>query len=200
MPIITVDQVRAHLSSPDWSGEQREAVAANIALREGELTAWLRVPITPKRRTETVPVLDSGLIATTAPVYRLLAVNGVEVTGDDPPAGYEWRDTNAGTGHYLALPALATVTCGYSEAGYSSRPFDVLYGPRPYVTVDYDGGWGADPVLAGAIRERVSAYALNFHDDTVVARALDAEAPPRQREEWIESDFVALRAYRRPGL
>jgi hypothetical protein len=198
MPIVSVEQIRTRLSSPSWTPAQQQAVAAVIAQREGELAAWLRVPITPVRRTEAVPVLGSGLVATTAPVYRLHAVDGIAVTGDAAPAGYEWRDTNSGTGRYLARPRNVAFPMPYF--GYSNRAFDPLYGPYVTVAVDYDAGWGPDPLLAGAIAERVEAYAVNRHDDTVVARNLDAEAPPPQRENWIESDFVALRAYRQPGV
>lgn len=198
MAVVSAEQVRQHLSSPPWSSDQERAVAANSAQREAELAAWLRMPITPMRRAETVPVLDSGLIATSAPIYRLYAINGVDVVGGAPPEGYTWRDTNAGTGHYLAQPALTDDPA--TPNGYSTRPFSPLYGVRPHVTVDYDAGWGPDPALTGAIMERVSAYAVNFHDDTVTARALDAEAPAPQREHWIDDDFVALRAYRRAGI
>lgn len=199
MPIVTTEQIRRRLSNPPWSAEQQQAVSEVSAQRESELAAWLRIPITPVRRVETVPVLDSGLVATSAPVHQLHAVNGVAVAGDDPPEGYTWRDTGSGDAHYLATtppPGDDAVP----PIGYSARPFSLLHGSRPQITVDYDAGWGPIPALTGAIAERVEAYAANRHDDTVTARALDAEAPPQQREHWIEDDLVALRAYRRAAI
>lgn len=187
MSIVTAEQVRVYLSSPSWTGEQYASVDANCAQREGELAGWLRVPLTPEERTETVPVLASGLVATSAPIYQLFDIDNVASAGDVPPAGYVLARG------YLRRPGAT---------GASARPFSPLAGDSSLaaVTVHYMAGWGPHPALAGAIMTRVGAYALNKHDDTVMARNLDGDTPKPLRENWTEDDFAVLRAFRRPGV
>jgi hypothetical protein len=38
---------------------------------------------------------------------------------------------------------------------------------------------------------------LNRHDDTVVARALDAKEPPAIKEGWTDDELLMLRSRRR---
>ena len=190
MPIVTVEQVRDHLSRPAWTDSQTRACQQLINARQKRLEGWLRVPIDPVETTETVPVtLDTGLVSTTYPVHTLLDVAGLVATDGMPPAPYELR-----YGVWLYDPTYDT-----GQLGYTSRPFSPLTGAAPpRVAVHYMAGWGAVDDLMGAIIDNVGAVMLNRHDDTVVARNLDAEKPPALAETWTDAELAMLRARRRP--
>lgn len=194
MPVVTAEQVRDHLSNPTWSDAQYRACTALIASRQARLQAWLRIPIDPIEVTETVRVLpNSGLVATTYPIHTLLGIDTTIVVGGVPASPYELRDEMA----WL-------YDTSYSSGGqyaYTSRPFSPVYGacPPPRVAVHYMAGWGSKDDLVGAIRDKVGNIMLNRHDDTIVARNLDAEKPPQLVEEWTDAELNMLRARRRPG-
>lgn len=190
MPVVTTEQVRDHLSRPPWSDSQRAACEQLIASRQARLEDWFRVPIDPVERTETVPIYaESGLIATTYPIHTLLEVDGVAAVDGMPPAPYELRDRV-----WLYDPTYDTGTWATT-----SRPFSLtapMFG-RPRVAVHYLAGWGATSDIVGAIIDKVAAVMLNRHDDTVVARNLDAEKPTEIKEDWTDAELAMLRARRR---
>lgn len=193
-PVVTVKQVRDHLSSPPWSAEQEAACAVLIAARQTGLARWFGAPIDPVNRIETVRVLDSGLIATTWPVHRVFSVGGLAVAGpgallwEPLPAPYVWRDEG-----WIAAPEPGPAT------GYATRAYSILTGDPGgiWVAVSYAGGWGPAPDITGALIEKVGAAMLNRHDDTVTARRLDAEEPPPVNEEWTDRELMMLRSRRR---
>jgi hypothetical protein len=190
MAVVTVEQVRDHLSNPSWSDSQRRACQQLIDSRQALLQDWFRVPIEPgPQRTETVPVLDqTGLVSTTYPIYELIAVGGEAAVEGMPPAPYEIRD-----GAWLYDPTYDT-----GLIGYSSRPYSLIGGAAlTRVTVTYLPGWGAKADIVGAIIDKVGNIMLNRHDDTVVARNLDAEKPPQLGEAWTDDELKMLRARRR---
>jgi hypothetical protein len=189
MPIVTVEQVRDYLSHPSWSDAQRRACAQLIKARQARLQDWLRVPIDPVERTDMARVITGGLVATTYPIHTLLGINGVAVTEGVPPAPYELRDG-----------WLYDTSYAQGVAAYSTRSFSLLAGANepPQVSVHYMAGWGSKDDLVGAIIDKVAAVMLNRHDDTVVARNLDAEAPKSLNEDWTEDELKMLRARRRP--
>lgn len=189
MPIVTVDQVNDYLSSPPWSEAQRRACALLIADRQEQLRGYLQVPIDPVRRVERVPILASGLIATTAPVHTLFSVDGVVAVGDVLPVGVYWRDRDNG---WLC-------TAPVDQLVASVRTLDLLAGVPGVlrVTVDYLAGWGAKADLAGGIIRKVAAVMINRHDDTVTAHQLDAENPPQIKEEFTDQELRLFNARRR---
>jgi len=193
--VVTVAQVNAYLSNPPWSAAQEAACAELIDRRTAELARYFGVPIEPgPATTETVPVLCSGVLSTRFPVYQVLSIDEVAVTGGlfgcVLPDPYHWWDP-----HWLARPpALEYQAC------YSSRPFSLEYGigPAPSAAVVYRPGWGPCADITGAIIAKVAATMLNRHDDTVTARALDEKAPPSLKEDWTDADYKALKTRRRP--
>jgi hypothetical protein len=46
--------------------------------------------------------------------------------------------------------------------------------------------------------DKVGNCMLNRHDDTVIARNLDAEKPVNLNEDWTDQELLMLRARRRP--
>lgn len=188
MAVVTVDQVQRHLSNPPWSDDQIAACQLLINKRQAELSRWFGVPIEPTERTDLAVVMASGLVATLMPIHTLYDVDGVTAVNGVPAAPYELRD-----GAWLY-----TVEADGGWPAYSTRPFSLVGSPSPRVSVHYLAGWGATDDIVGAIVDKVSATMLNRHDDTVVARQLDAQAPPQLKEEWQETELTMLRSRKRP--
>ena len=194
-PVVIVEQVRHYLSSPPWSGAQEATCALLIDQRQRELQNYLNCPIDPVERLEAVEVLESGLLATTWPVFQVLEINTTVLSpgafyGDALPDPYTWRDEG-----WVSAPAQD------GGVGNFSRPYSLLAsvscGP-PLLPIRYMAGWGPQPDITGAIIQKVAAVMLNRHDDTVTARALDAKAPPPLKEEWTPAELKALSYRRRP--
>lgn len=192
-PVVTVGQVRNYLSSPPWSAEQEASCALLISQRQRDLENYFSCPIDPRDRIENVAMLDSGLLATTWPVFRVYAIDTTTVTGPGAvygealPSPYVWRDEGWVSAPEPAL-ALANTT----------RPYSLLSGDTfaPKVAMSYAGGWGGQPDIVGAIIQKVAAVMLNRHDDTVTVRGLDAKPPPPLKEEWTDAELKRL-SYRR---
>lgn len=189
MPIVTVDQVNDYLSNPPWSAAQRNACTLLIAGCQEQLANYLLVPIDLVERTETVPILRSGLLATSAPVNTVLTIDGVAPVGDVLPAGYFWRDKDRG---WLATTPLDQIVV-------SATALDLLTGVTPLsrVVVAYLAGWGAKADLTGGIIRKVAAVMHNRHDDTVTAHQVDAENPPPIKEEFTDQELRLFNARRR---
>lgn len=193
MPVVTAEQVRDHLSNPTWSDAQYRACEALIVSRQARLQAWLRVPIDPIEVSETVRVMPAtGLVVTTYPIYTLLAIDSADVIGGVPADPYELRSEGAW---------LYDISYDTGPVAMTSRPFSLITGAAApaRVTVGYLAGWGDKADLVGAIRDKVGNIMLNRHDDTIVARNLDAEKPPQLSEEWTDAELLMLRARRRPA-
>lgn len=186
--VVTTEDVRHYLNSPPWSAQQEAACALLISRRQGDLRNYFRCPITPEPKIEVVPVLRSGVVATSWPVWSVNAINSVAGVGGDPPAPYKWLEEG-----WIGIDPPAGVD------GYLTRPFSLTVATpaQVLVTVDYLGGWGARPDITGAIIEKVAATMLNRTDDTVVARQMDAKEPPAIKEGWSDDDLKLLRARRR---
>lgn len=192
--VVSVKQVRDHLSSPPWSAEQEAACALLIARRQTELQRYFGVPIDPIDRVETVKILDSGLLATDWPVFKVYSIDGVAAAGSGAtfgqalPSPYTWRDEGWITAPKPVVPL-----------GLTTRPFDIMGATATlgWATVAYAGGWGPLADITGAIIDKVAATMINRHDDTVTARQLDAESPPPLKEEWTDKELDMLRSRRR---
>jgi hypothetical protein len=192
--VVTVDQVNDHLSSPRWSEDQERACKVLIAQRQKGLERWFGVPIDPVDRTETVTVLDSGLLATSWPVFRVYAIDTVTLAGpgallwEPLPSPYTWRDEG-----WITAPDPRI------SAGYTTRPYSITEAACPLarVSLRYAGGWGPQPDIVGALIEKVGNVMANRHEDTVTARQLDEHAPPPLKEEWTDKELMMLRSRRR---
>lgn len=189
MAVVTTEQVRDYLSHPTWSDAQTRACEQEIDAKTALLENWFRVPIEPVERTELAPIYGTGLVATSAPIHTLLALNDDTVTDGMPPAPYELRD-----GVWLYNRDYDGVL-----NSYTNRPFDITVGNiRPRVSVVFLAGWGGTADIVNAIIRKVGAVMLNRHDDTVVARNLDAESPKPLDEDWSDKELMMLRRRRRP--
>jgi hypothetical protein len=190
MAIITVEQVRNHLSGPAWNDQQRADCQRFIDGRQARLQSWLRIPIDPIEVTERVRVSPTtGLVMTTYPIHTLIAINDVLVVNGVPPDPYEIQgETWLYDTSYPSQPA------------YIVRPFTLTDGTAyaPPVKVHYMGGWGDQPDLVATLLDKVGNCMLNRHDDTVIARNLDAEKPVNLNEDWTDQELLMLRARRRP--
>ena len=191
MAIITVEQVRAHLSGPAWNDAQRADCQRLIDGRQARLQGWLRVPIDPVEITEQAPVdRRSGLVMTTYPIHTLLSVNGDAVAdGDPPPSPYALRE------NWLYDTSQVTRAWGYMSAPYTLTEGA---GYPNWASVHYLGGWGAVDDLVSALLDKVGNCMLNRHDDTLIARNLDTEKPKSLDEDWSDQELLMLRARRRP--
>jgi hypothetical protein len=192
--VVTVQQVNDYLSNPPWSAHQASTCELLLARRQSELERWMRCPIDPVERTEVVPILRrTGVVATSAPVFRVIDIDGVIAGGSATygmalPAPYSWREEG-----WIGVPVVA------NTLAYMSRPFSLIV-PQDYdqsVAMHYMAGWGPVSDIVGAIVAKVGATMLNRHDDTVTARALDAKEPPPIKEEWTDNELLMLRSRRR---
>lgn len=192
--VVTVGQVNDYLSNPPWSAHQTATCALLLARRQADLERWMRCPIDPVERTEVVPILRrTGIVAASAPVFRVIDIDGVSAGGSATygmalPAPYGWREEG-----WIGVPPSP------QAPAYTSRPFS-LTTPQDYdqrITLHYMAGWGPVGDIVGAIVDKVGATMLNRHDDTVVARALDAKEPPALKEGWTDDELLMLRSRRR---
>lgn len=196
MGVVTAERLNDFMSSPEWTVEQRDAVqdvldGLESSLESSLFGAW----ITPRPTAEVASILRSGLVATRQPVHTVKKVDGVVVDADHPLAA-PWvvsgnRLRNLLTG--VSAPALA-FDLSAPNMWPASRPSSgSVIG---HVTVEYDGGWGADPALVLAILRKARNWARNWLEDTVRIRDADSEQAPPLLEEWTEPELKALGRYR----
>lgn len=194
MGIVTAERVNRHLSSPAWTSAQFAEAEDLCEEIEATLADQLNTPITPKPYSETAAILDSGLVATAYPVASVSVLNGQTIAEGDPlPAG--WVLVDHRIRQQPPNPLTLTVsTLALFPSGVAARAQG--FGA---VGVSYQAGYGNEPTLRITILEKVAAIMLNRHDDTVIARGLDASAPaavPGSAGNWTEQELAPLGRFR----
>jgi hypothetical protein len=184
MPLVTADRLNAYMGRPSWTDDQFTEAGEICVQKESRLSSRLNAPLTPVPYSETATVLGTGLVATTYPVVSVSAINDTEVPdGAALPNGWmiqehRLRTTGAVTPSSLTLGSLMP------RVGVFTRVEGV-----GAVRVDYQAGWGPVPALVDEILAKAMAAMINRHDDTIVVRDLDGEAPSPQIEDWTEDEI-----------
>jgi hypothetical protein len=177
-------------------------------------------------RTERAAVSERGMVVTDHPVFEVLRIDGVaavRLPGADPdgadaiddapaavPPGWRLQDhrvyraqlgVEAGTFPNPSIYASQVVDTGglagmlggslFSRGSLLGGP-----GPVPHVTIVYRPGWGRHEALRGAVLEKATALMMNRHDDTITARQLEGQTPPKMTEDWTADEVAALGAFR----
>ena len=199
MTIVDSARLNRFLSSPAWRDNQYEEADELLEEMEQELGNALGTFITPVRYTETVTVLQTGLLATAHPVSVVNSLDGVTVTANALPASWmllpppesRLRWTDPGTFPPMTPPIFDLMT-GWSPIGKVPRVAGV-----GAMAIDYLAGWGNQPALRKALLVKAGIVFQNRHDDTVIARNLDAQQPPPlPTETWTAAELAPLQVYR----
>lgn len=199
MAIVTAQRINDYLSNPEWSETQWAEAARLCVEREDDLAERLSTPIEPIEWSETAAVTDTGLVATTYPVFAVTEFLGAPVDDDHPlPTGWSLRrhrvrmDTEASP-----LPMWSSYgTLWPRPSGVASR----IQGSGE-VSIAYRAGWGDVPALANAVVKKVSAIMKNRHDDTLVtddAGSASGRQVPTVVEEWTDDELAGLGTFRNP--
>lgn len=194
MGIVTAERVNRYLSSPAWTGAQFAEAEDLCEEFEAKLADQLNTPITPKPYSEIATILDSGLVATAYPVAAVSALNGQAIADGDPlPAGWVLVD------HRIRQKPLNPLTLTVSTLAFFPSGVAARTQGFGAVDVSYLAGYGDEPTLRTVIVEKVGAIMLNRHDDTVIARGLDASAPAPvagSAGNWTEQELAPLGRFR----
>lgn len=199
MAIVDSARLNRFLSSPTWRDSQYEEADELLDEMEQELGNTLGTFITPVPYAETVAVLQSGLLATAHPVSVVNSLDGVAVTNNVlpsswtllPPPESRLRWTDPGSFPPMTPPTFDLMT-GWSPVGKVPR-----VGGIGAVNISYLAGWGNQPAIRKALLTKVGIVFQNRHDDTVIARNLDAQQPPPlPTESWTPAELAPLQVYR----
>jgi hypothetical protein len=198
MPVVDAQRVNRYLSDPYWSENQWTEAEQLCVEREDDLAAHLVSPITPMAYAETAAVLDTGLVATTYPVFAVTEFLGDPVDETHPlPVGWSLVNHRVRADGSASVPLVST---------YGSLwPIPSGAAPRiqgsGQVMIGYQAGWGAVPSLVNAIVRKVAAIMKNRHDDTLVtddAGSASGRQTPTVHEEWTDKELKALGVFRNP--
>lgn len=203
MAVVDAQRVNDYLSSPEWNDTQWAECERLCVEREDDLAARLVCPIAPIPYAETATVLDTGLVATTYPVFAVTEFLGNPVDDDHPlPDGWALIRNRVRTMDAFAAGALLSfglsTSLGLSTS--ASGPSARIQGSQS-VAIAYEAGWGPAPALVGAIVRKVSAIMKNRHDDTLItddAGSASGRQVATVREEWTDNEIVGLGVFRNP--
>lgn len=196
MAIVNAERLNRFMNSPNWSDAQYEEAEDVLAGLEGTLADALGTKITLEPCTERVTILGSGQVDTTWPVHSVTALNGVVIPdGGALPAGWSidnhrLRYQDPATG--LPAPNFSLLTGWTYASGTVGRVEGV-----GAVTVSYMAGLGDVPSLRLLILRKGKTIMENRHEETMIARGLDAQAPPPVTPETFSTDELKpLERYR----
>jgi len=184
MALVTAARLNDYMNNPTWTEAQTLEATKICAQVESRLSGRLNAPLTPIPCTETVAVLHTGLVATTYPVFSVSSLNGTAIAEGDPlPTG--WFIQN----HRLrasssAVPSSLTLGSLMPSIGVFNRVDGI-----GSASVEYLAGWGPVDALVDEILLKAKAVMTNRHDDTIVIRDLEADAPAPEREDWTEDEI-----------
>lgn len=193
--IVDAERLNRFMNEPEWRASQYEEASDVLLTLENTLARALNTHITPVPWSETVTVLDSGLVNTSWHVHSVSNLDGTVIAdGDALPSGWEVRN------HWLRrLPSVPN-SSAYSPpgltlgalGGYGSDLSGRAEG-RGRVYVSYMAGLGPLPELRGLILKKAKAFMQNRFDENRTARALDTDDLPEEgEEEFTESELAAL--------
>lgn len=194
MAIVDAERLNRFMSEPHWTPAQYEEAEDLVVMLESELEGMLNARISPVSFTETCTVLDSGLVDTRYHVYSVSTLNGTTIPEGDPlPSGWAIRDhwlRWEGTGFVSPYPLSAY---GLSAPVHTSGRVQ----GAAAITLTYRAGLGDEPSIRRAILSK-GADIMNYrHDDTVIARGLDAsEPPPVPSQEWTDAEVGKLSRFK----
>lgn len=175
--IVTAEQLRIRAGGRDWTPEQTEDATRILVEAEGEIADLLGAPISPlAARVETAPILGDGLVCPRWPVHTVTSINGA-VVDEEHPLDPVWLLEEG----YLASIGIAEPIGIINTTGDWRIGADYAYAAGT-VQLGYRPGWGDIPAIRSMLTKVALARVLNVHDDTMVARDLQAEAPPPVRE------------------
>lgn len=192
--IVTAEQLRIRAGGRSWTPEQYEDATRILIEAEGDISAALNgPPISPlAARVEDAPILSDGLVCPRWPVHTVTSINDTAVDDDNPldpvwllEDGYLSHTDPAGVNGLPTVSPIAVVT---DVPGHAYAVGTVNLGYRP--------GWGDVPAIRSMLTKIALARMLNTHDDTMVARDLQAEAPPPMREPSPEEIRAKLGRWR----
>lgn len=215
MSLVSPEELGEYMNSPQWTPAQIRTVRLVLSGVQSQLEGCLSgARLTPRESFEVAPILPSGLVATRQPVFRVLAIDGTDITEDDPLAQpwvhteHRLRNTAVGapdTG-LLVLPS------GYGAWGAANVPRVENAGQ---VTVRYLGGWGRNPSADGtfdpalldtsllvlAVLAKAKAIVNNRFDDRIgTSSGADNEVIVRpEREVWTADELKPLGIFRNIG-
>lgn len=189
--IVTAEQLRIRAGGRDWTPDQFEDATRILVEAEGDVSALLgSPPISPlAARVETAPILCDGLVCPRWPVHTVTSIGGT-VVDDDHPLGDGWllEDgylTRVGTDAPLGINTPGDWRIG-TDYAYTAGTIQLGYRP----------GWGDVHAIRSMITRIALARTLNSHDDTMIARDLQAEAPPPVREPTADEIRTKLGLWR----
>lgn len=196
MALITVQELNDWMSNPEWTpGQRRTAGVILDGVERGLEKALYNSYITPRVLSEVAPILDSGLVGTRQPVSAVQEINGVTVD-ETHPLAFPWVIVDYRLRHADPVTFVPN-TAPYTAWGVAAVPH---YRARGQVQVTYRGGWGEEPALVLAMLRKAQTLMGNRFDDSVLARAMDAQQPiPLGAEDWTEDELRPLGTYRNLG-
>lgn len=178
--IVSAEQLRIRAGGRDWNPVQVQDATRILVEAEGEISTLLGgAPISPREpRVEEAPILVDGLVCPQWPVHTVTSINGTPVDAEHPlPEGWLLEDGYLiRTGTVEPIGILNAISAAPATVGddYAYTAGTVQLGYRP--------GWGDVPAIRSMLTKIALARVLNVHDDTMIARDLQAEAPPTIRE------------------
>lgn len=176
--IVDAESLRIRAGGRTWTEEQTADAARILVEVEGEIGDLLGgAPISPLAvRVETAPILTDGLVCPRWPVHTVTSIDDLVVDEQHPlPTTWLLEEgylQHTDPGSFTASTALWGASTAVDAHAYAAGTVQLGYRP----------GWGAVPSIRSMIMKVALARVLNSHDDTMIARDLQAEAPPPVRE------------------
>lgn len=199
MGVVNAQRVNEYLSQPFWNESQWAEAERLCVEREDDLAGRLVSPISPIPYSESATVLDTGLVATTYPVFSVTEFLGLPVDEDNPmPVGWVLRQHRVRAQPGLSVPALGSAWGALWPVTGGAAPRIQGSGQ---VAIVYEAGWGPVPALVNAIVRKVAGVMKNRHDDTIVtddAGSASGRQTPTAPEEWTDNELAGLGVYRNP--
>lgn len=189
--IVSAEQLRVRAGGRDWTPEQLEDATRILVEAEGDISALLGgPPISPlPARVETATILADGLVCPRWPVHTVTSIDGTVVDDDNPlPDGWLLEDgylSRVGITEPLGILNVTNVQVGQDFA-YAAGTIELGYRP----------GWGDVPAIRSMLTRIALARVINVHDDTMLARDLEAETPPPMKEPTPEEIRTKLSRWR----
>lgn len=192
--IVSAEQLRIRAGGRDWNPEQFEDATRILVEAEGDISAALGgPPISPlAARVEAATILCDGLVCPRWPVHTVTSINGTAVD-DAHPLDEGWLLEDG----YLSRVGIAEPIGIITTPGPGGWRIGADYGyAAGTIQLGYRPGWGDVPAIRSMLTKIALARVLNTHDDTMIARDLQAEAPPPMREPTTEDIRAKLGRWR----
>lgn len=199
---MTRTELHRYMSEPRWSTAQEQTADEILAGVESDLEGALYgAVITPQLRIETARITPEGLVQTSLPVHRVLALDGVVLAASD--LADPQTDLPLPTDYTLVNHRLRHAVSAVDRSLAAGWPFiaPALSASAGVVPIRYMGGWGKVPALADAIKRKAAARMGNRHADTMGVTGVTAASPKTVAavEEFTDADLRSLGRFRNLG-